>query len=153
MPQLATGTCGESVRTMRNVQGIRFPPRRFGVGTALGCPGTSGSRRPAFAMLKNSLISAFYLNESTLVESESGIQIPQPEVSRNTRSRRTSSVPLRDHDESWERRKSSLSDSQHKYAAVAAACAAQVPGVAARCVHIHIHSSGTRDQSGRNLDS
>src|SRR5450755_3912555 len=47
---------------------------------------------------------------------------------------------------------SRLSDSQYEYAAVAAACAANVPGVAARSLHKHIQVSWTRDQTARNWD-
>src|SRR5450759_3047571 len=47
---------------------------------------------------------------------------------------------------------SSLSDGQCEYAAVAAACAAQVSRVPARSMHKHVHGSWTRDQTGRNRD-
>src|SRR6202158_5829428 len=47
---------------------------------------------------------------------------------------------------------SSLSDGQYEYAAAAAACAANVPGVAARSCHKHVQVSRTRDQTGRNWD-
>src|ERR1700688_4417120 len=47
---------------------------------------------------------------------------------------------------------SSLSDGQYEYAAAAAACAANVPGVAARSLHKHVQVSRTRDQTGRNWD-
>jgi hypothetical protein len=47
---------------------------------------------------------------------------------------------------------SSLSDGQYEYAAAAAACAANVPGVAARSLHKHVQVSRTRDQTGRNCD-
>ena len=47
---------------------------------------------------------------------------------------------------------SSLSDGQYEYAAAATACAANVPGVAARSLHKHVKVSRTRDQTGRNWD-
>src|ERR1700719_1369394 len=47
---------------------------------------------------------------------------------------------------------SRLSDGQYEYAAAAAACAANVPGVAARSLHKHVQVSRTRDQTGRNWD-
>src|ERR1700686_2307200 len=45
-----------------------------------------------------------------------------------------------------------LSDGQYEYAAVAAACAANVSRVAPRSLHKHAQLSRSRDQTGRNWD-